>query len=127
MLNNIAHWNYEGFSLDAKKPDELSLRGAPYQVFILPIGTERPFNVLSPLRIKFLDLRNSRVNDLERLLGLSLDTIDVRWTKVRHEKVRLLEERIGLKKLIVHEAQFGELELKQMRKKIEVVETVRPE
>ncbi|MDD7985367.1 serine/threonine-protein kinase [Lentisphaera marina] len=126
LLNNVAHWTYEGFSLDPKNPSHLSLRGAPYQIFILPISTEKPFNVLSPLEIGSLDLRNSRTDDLERLLGLKLHTIDVRWTKIRFEKIRLLMKKIGLQKIIITPGQFEEAKIKQLRKSIEFEERLSP-
>ena len=127
LLNNVAHWTYEGFDLESDQSGHLSLRGAPYQMYILPIATEKPFNALSPLKVNSLDLRNSRTDDLERLLGLKLHTIDIRWTKVRFEKFRLLQDRVDLKKIIIIPGQFDAKDLKQMRKNIIVEERKAPD
>ena len=121
LLNNKAHWLYGELELEDKNGlNHLSLREAPYQLFILPIASAEPYNVLECLNLNSIDFSDSALNDLERLMGLRLERVNIKGTRVSHEKTRLMIDVLGLKTLIIDQGQFEESKLKNLSKLIEL-------
>ncbi|WDE96520.1 serine/threonine-protein kinase [Lentisphaera profundi] len=121
LLNNKAHWLFAELTLSrGNEFNHLDLSEAPYQIFILPIATEEPYNVLACLDINSIDFHGSDFSDFERLLGLRLEVLDIRQTKLGHEKIKLMNEKLGLKKLIIEEGQFENDRIKQLAKYVEI-------
>ena len=94
----------------------IDLRYAPYTDFILPIETERPFNVLSILNPVSVDLSHSWFNDLSKIRGLKLNEINVTNTNIHTERLQEWIKKLKIKKMTVQEGQFSENEVEGLKK-----------
>ena len=107
MINNTEANNFTFTVALEEKGPHLDLTNAPYTDFILPIETQRPFNVLSVFNPASINLSHSWINDLSKLRGLKLREINVSNTNFHQEKFWFWIKKLKIKKVTVMEGQFS--------------------
>ena len=106
ILNNIDTNNF-AIDLEIKeKGTSLDLRYAPYTDFVLPIETQKPFNVLSVFNPTTIDFGHSWFNDLSKLRGLKIEEINITNTTFHKERFWSWVKKLKIKSIIIQEGQF---------------------
>ena len=105
-LNNIES-NSFAISLDIEDHGTaLDLRYVPYTDFILPIETQRPFNVLSVFNPVSINFSHSWFNDLSKLKGLRLKEINISNTNIHKDRFWYWAKKLKIENIIMQEGQF---------------------
>ena len=121
LLNNVSHSNFSDFKLQIRaKGNHLVLKEAPYSSFILPLPTTEPLNVLKPLNLNSISVSHSKVNDLERFIGLNLPYIEAVDIPLNIYKLKVVKQYIGLKTLVIDSRIFNKNELRVLRNEFNI-------
>ena len=121
LLNNVSHNQFNELKLQLRpKGNHLALKNAPYSTFILPLPTAEPINVLQPLNLNSISVSHSKVNDLERFMGLDLPYIEAVNIPLNVYKLKVVKEYLGLKTLVIDSRLFSKNELKSLYKEFRI-------
>ena len=117
----MSHSNFSDFKLQIRaKGNHLVLKEAPYSSFILPLPTTEPLNVLKPLNLNSISVSHSKVNDLERFIGLNLPYIEAVDIPLNIYKLKVVKQYIGLKTLVIDSRIFNKNELRVLRNEFNI-------
>ena len=113
LLNNVSHNQFQELKLQIRpKGNHLMLKNAPYSTFILPLPTPEPINVLQALKLNSISVSHSKVNDLERFMGLNLPYVEAVDIPLNVYKLKVVKDYLGLKTLVIDGRIFTQKELK---------------
>ena len=114
ILNIINNTDANNFSVSLETVEEgsvVDLSYAPYTDFILPIETQKPFNVLSVLKPVSINFRHSWFNDLSKLRGLRVKKLNLTDTNIHKERFWFWINRLKIQEITIFESQFPEKEI----------------
>ncbi|MCM8527077.1 MAG: serine/threonine protein kinase [Lentisphaeraceae bacterium] len=106
MINNTETDNFT-FAVDVDADGaHIDLSNAPYTDFILPIESQKPFNILSVFNPSSVNLSHSWITDLSKLRGLKLKEINISYTNLHKEKFWEWLKKLKIKNVTMTEGQF---------------------
>jgi hypothetical protein len=121
LLNNVSHRNYKIPKLIiGQKGNHLILKDAPYDTFILPIQTPEIYNVLDCLNLNSINLSYSKLNDLEKLMGVRISRVQAIDIPLDIYKFDVINRYLGIKNLIIDKTNFNKNDLNFLEENVRV-------
>jgi hypothetical protein len=123
ILNLINDVSVNNFSFELDVTDDgtmMDLRYAPYTDFMLPIETQRPFNVLSVLKPDSINFSQSWFNEVSKLRGLKLESINIANTNIHKTRFWTWVKKLKIKEITILEGQFPYHEIEENKEFVRV-------
>lgn len=123
VLNLINDVNIDNFTFDVELDDNktlLDLSHAPYTDFILPIETQRPYNVLSVLKPYAINFSHSWFNEVSKLRGLKLQKINIANTNIHKTRFWSWVRKLKIEEITILEDQFPHSEIDENKDFVKV-------
>ena len=120
LINDVSSNNFS-FELDVvENGSTLDLSHAPYTDFILPIETQRPFNVLAVLKPVSINFRHSWFNEVSKLRGLKLHSINIAHTNIHKTRFWNWVKKLKIQEVTIQENQFPQAEVEAYKEFVKV-------
>ena len=102
----------------------LNLSNAPYTVFSINIIGVYRRNILTPFKLKSLDISHTRIEDFNELRGMKLDELRMVGVPLRDRGRAFLNQmdRFKLKRIVLDASEFPKETIEELGGKMEVVD-----
>ena len=121
LLNNVSHRNYHIPQLIiGEKGNHLVLKEAPYDTFILPIQTPKILNVLNCLNLNSINVSNSKLDDLEKFMGIRISRVEAVNIPLNVYKFDAVNRYLGIKNLIIDKNHLSPKELIRLKESVKI-------
>ena len=123
ILNLINDVSVNNFAFELDVTDDgimIDLRSAPYTDFMLPIETQRPFNVLSVLKPSFINFSHSWFNEVSKLRGLKLKSLNISNTNIHKTRFWNWIKKLKIEEITILEGQFPQHEIEENKEFVRI-------